>query len=210
MTKIIDALNWRYAAKAYDTAKKLDDAQISTLLEAIRLTPSSFGLPTYKVIHVKDAETREKLKAVAWGQSQVTDASDLFVFAAKTNIGEADVEEYMNEVSKVRGIPVEGLAEYAAMIKGSIASRTAEENAIWTAKQAYIALGVLLSAAALEEIDSTPMEGFDAKQFDEILGLTELGLTATVICPVGYRAEGDAYATLPKVRMPIGKTVIEK
>ena len=210
MTKIIDALNWRYATKAYDATKKLSDDQVSTLLEAIRLSPSSFGLPVYKVIHVKDAETREKLKAVAWGQPQVTDASDLFVFAAKTNIGEADVAEYMNEVSKVRGIPVDGLAEYAGMINGSISSRSAEENTVWAKKQAYLGLGVLLSAAALDEIDSTPMEGFDPKQFDEILGLTELGLTATVICPVGYRAEGDAYATLPKVRMPIEKTVITK
>lgn len=210
MTNIIDALNWRYAAKAYDTTKKLDDSQVSTLIEAVKLAPSSFGLPVYKLIHVKNPEVREKLKAAAWGQTQLTDASDLFVFAAKTNVNEADVTEFINEVSKVRNIPVENLADYAGMIQGSVSSRSPEENTAWAKKQAYIGLGVLLSAAALEKIDASPMEGFDAAQFDEILGLKELGLTTAVICPVGYRSDADAYASLAKVRMPKESLVIER
>ncbi len=210
MTNIIDALNWRYAAKAYDTTKKLSDDQVSTLIESIRLSPSSFGLPVYKVIHVKNPETREKLKAAAWGQTQVTDASEFLVFAAKTDIGEADVTEFIAEVSKVRNIPVEGLAEYAGMINGSISSRTAEENTIWAAKQAYIGLGIVLATAALEKIDASPMEGFDANQFDEILGLKELNLKSVVVVALGHRAENDTYATLPKVRMSLANLVIEK
>ncbi len=130
MANIIDALHWRYATKAYDTTKKLDAAQIDMLIESVRLTPSSFGLPTYKLIHVTDTETREKLKAAAWGQTQITDASDFFVFAAKTNVGDADIHEFISEVSKVRNIPLESLAGYADMIKGSVGSRTPEENTI--------------------------------------------------------------------------------
>ena len=210
MTQIIDALNWRYATKAYDTTKKLSGEQVSTLIESIRLSPSSFGLPVYKVIHVKNPETREKLKAAAWGQAQVTDASEFLVFAAKTNIGEADVTEYMNDVSKVRNIPLENLEEYADMINGSISSRTAEEKVTWAAKQAYIALGIVLAAAALEKIDASPMEGYDSNQFDEILGLKELNLKSVVVVALGHRAENDSYATLTKVRAAKESLVIEK
>ena len=210
MTQIIDALNWRYATKAYDTTKKLSGEQVSILIESIRLSPSSFGLPVYKVIHVKNPETREKLKAAAWGQAQVTDASEFLVFAAKTNIGEADVTEYMNDVSKVRNIPLENLEEYAGMINGSISSRTAEEKVTWAAKQAYIALGIVLAAAALEKIDASPMEGYDSNQFDEILGLKELNLKSVVVVALGHRAENDSYATLTKVRAAKESLVIEK
>lgn len=210
MTQIIDALNWRYATKAYDTSKKLSDDQVNNLIESIRLTPSSFGLPVYKVIHVKDDETREKLKAVAWGQTQITDASELIVFAVKTNLGETDVDEFMNEVSKVRNIPVEGLVDYAGMIKGSLAGRDEEAKINWATKQAYIGLGVLLSAAALDHIDSSPMEGFDSAQFDEILGLKELNLKSVVICALGYRSENDTYAGLAKVRVNKEILVVEK
>lgn len=210
MTQTINALNWRYATKAYDTSKKLSDDQVNTLIEAVRLAPSSFGLPVYKLIYVKDTETREKLKAAAWGQTQLTDASDLFIFAAKTNLSEVDVTEYMNEVSKVRNIPVESLAEYAGMINGSLDGRDNDGKTNWATKQAYIGLGVLITAAALENMDASPMEGFDAKQFDEILGLKDLGLTAVVIAAVGYRSETDTYANLAKVRVSKENLVIEK
>jgi nitroreductase len=210
MTQIIDAMNWRYAAKAYSTSKKLDDTQVSTLIEAIRLAPSSFGLPTYKIIHVKNPELREKLKAAAWGQTQITDASNLFIFAAKTNITESDADAFIVEVAAIRNIPVDSLTGYEDMIKGAITSRSSDELTAWATKQAYIGLGVLLSAAALENIDASPMEGFDSKQFDEILGLKELGLTTVVIAPVGYRSENDAYANLAKVRVSTDNLVVEK
>ena len=210
MTNIIQAMNWRYATKAYDSNQKLNDTQISTLIEAIRLAPASFGLSTYKVIHVKDVEVREKLKAAAWGQTQLSDASDLLVFAVKTNLNESDVTEFIEEIAKVRNVPIESLSEYANMIKSTISSRSDEQNIVWASKQAYIGLGVLISAAALEEIDATPMEGFDVKQFDEILRLKELGLTTSVICAVGFRSEKDAYAALTKVRMSKDSLVIER
>ncbi len=210
MTNIINALNWRYAANAYDTNKKLSDEQVNTLIESIRLAPSSYGLPVYKVIHVKDIETRKKLKAVAWDQPQITDASDLFVFAVKTDLGDASVDDYVNLIMETRNVSAESLSKFAAMIKGTLKSLSEDHKTTWAAKQAYLALGVLLSTAALEEIDSTPMEGFDKKQFDEILGLKDLGLTSTVVCTAGYRSENDSSASMAKVRVSKENLVIEK
>lgn len=210
MTNIIDALNWRYATKAYDTTKKLDSVQVDTLIESVRLAPSSFGLPVYKVIHVKDAETREKLKTAAWGQTQITDASEFLVFAAKTNLNKTDINDFMNEVSKTRNVPVESLTVYADMIKGSVGSRSAEENIVWATKQAYIGLGVLLATAALERIDASPMEGFDSAQFDDILGLKELNLKSVVVIAIGYRSNNDEHSSLTKVRISKESLMIEK
>ncbi len=210
MTNIINALNWRYAANAYDANKKLSDEQVNTLIESIRLAPSSYGLPVYKVIHVKDIETRKKLKAAAWDQPQITDASDLFVFAVKTDLGDASVDDYVNLIVETRNVSVESLSKFAAMIKGTLTSFSEDHKTAWAAKQAYLALGVLLSTAALEEIDSTPMEGFDKKQFDEILDLKDLGLTSIVVCTAGYRSESDSFASMVKVRVSKENLVIEK
>ncbi len=210
MKNIIDALNWRYATKAYDTNKKLSDEQLLTLIESVRLTPSSYGLPVYKVIHVKDAETREKLKAVAWGQPQITDASDLFVFAVKTDLNDTSVDEYMSLISTTRNAPIESLNEFSGMIKGTLNSLSSEHKEAWASRQAYIALGTLLTTAALHEIDATPMEGFTTTKFDEILGLNELNLKSVVVCALGYRSENDTYASLAKVRESKENIFIEK
>jgi nitroreductase len=210
MKNIIDALNWRYATKAYDTSKKLSEDQVNTLIESVRLTPSSYGLPVYKVIHVKDAETREKLKAVSWDQPQITDASDLFVFAVKTDINEASVDEFINMTATTKGVPVESLEGYAGMIKGTLNSLSEEHKEAWAARQAYIGLGVMLTAAALHEIDATPMEGFETAKFDEILGLKELNLKSVVVCATGYRAENDTYAGLAKVRVSKDELIVNK
>ena len=210
MSSIINALNWRYAAKAYDTDKKLSEDQVNTLIESIRLSPSSFGLQPYKVIHVKDPETREKLKAAAWGQGQITDASEFLVFAVSTNYGEKDVDAFIQQTATTRNMSVETLVEYASMIKGSVASRTPEQLITWHTNQAYIALGVLLTAAAIENIDASPMEGFDAKQFDEILGLAALNLKSVVVVALGYRSSDDNFAGLAKVRVSKDNLVIVK
>jgi nitroreductase len=210
MTQIIDALNWRYATKAYDKSKKLSDDQVSMLIEAVRLTPSSYGLPVYKVIHVKDEETREKLKAVAWGQPQITDASDLFVFAVKSDLSDASVDEYAKLIAETRNIPTESLSEFMGMIKGTLNSLSPEHKEAWATRQAYIALGTLLVATAENNIDSTPMEGFDTNKFDEILGLKDLNLKSVVVCVAGYRSENDSYINLKKVRVDSSDLVVEK
>ncbi|TWR29841.1 NAD(P)H-dependent oxidoreductase [Mucilaginibacter pallidiroseus] len=199
---LTDKLNWRYATKKFDSTKKIAADKLSTLLDAIQLSPSSYGLQHYRVIVVENAEVREKLKAAAYNQVQLTDASHVIVFAAETNINEEFVHEYIDHVAETRGVPRESLKGFEDVVVGSVNGRTPEQLLTWAQKQAYIALGILLSAASELEIDNCPMEGFDAAKFDEILGLKEKGLTATVIATVGYRASDDPYAGLVKVRRP--------
>lgn len=200
MTNITQALAWRYATKKFDATKKLTPDTVHILKESIRLAPSSYGLQPFAVIDVQSPEIREKLKAAAYGQTQVADASHFLVFAANTDVTEEHVDEFIRSHSTIRNVPVEALAGYAGMMKANVVARTTEQKVLWAEKQAYIALGFLLETAALLEVDAAPMEGFDAAQFDEILGLKEKGLTTAVICALGYRAEDDEYANQPKVR----------
>lgn len=200
MTNITQALAWRYATKKFDATKKLTPDTVHILKESIRLAPSSYGLQPFAVIDVQSQEIREKLKAAAYGQTQVADASHFLVFAANTDVTEAHVDEFIRSHSTIRNVPVEALAGYAGMMKANIVARTTEQKVLWAEKQAYIALGFLLETAALLEVDAAPMEGFEAAQFDEILGLKEKGLTTAVVCALGYRAEDDEYANQPKVR----------
>ncbi|MEI6480430.1 MAG: NAD(P)H-dependent oxidoreductase [bacterium] len=200
MQNIIDAYKWRYATKQYDTSKNLTAEQLDVLLKSIELSPTSYGLQAFKVFVVTNPEIRAKLRAAAWDQPQITDASHLIVFTVPTNLNESHIDTFIEKVSKTRNVSVESLAGYSGMMKGSISHKTPEQKTEWLARQVYIALGFLLSTAALEHIDATPMEGFDPKQFDEILGLTKENLTSVVIAPVGFRSEKDEYSKLTKVR----------
>ena len=197
---LINSLNWRYATKQFDPTKKISNNDLELLKEAVRLSASSYGLQAYKVLVVKDAELRERLKAVAWNQPQITDSSYLFVFCSYNSVSTQDVEEYMNLIADARKIDVSMLDEFKQMINGSLAVRSEDEIKVWTAKQTYIALGNLLSAAAELNIDACPMEGFDPELFNEILGLEEKGLSASVIATVGYRSDKDQLQFAPKVR----------
>jgi nitroreductase len=200
--QILEQLNWRYAVKQYDKSKKVSEADWKILEESLELAPSSFGLQPYKFFVVKDQAVREKLRAAAYGQSPITDASHLVVFAFKKTLSNADVEHFIDRVSEVRRQDREALAEYEDVIKGSV-NRAVESGTIetWNSRQAYIPLGFLLQTAALLGIDATPMEGFDAQQVNEILGLSDY--SAVAIAAVGYRdTDNDWLASLPKVRMP--------
>ena len=199
---LIDKLNWRYATKKFDHKKKLSPAQLDELLKAVHLSPSSAGLQSYKIIVVEDPAIRQKLREAANGQSQITEASQLIILASETNLDEAYVKNYIDHVAKTRQIGRENLEGFEQMINGNVSKLTAEQKLNWSNKQAYIALGVLLTSAAELGIDACPMEGFNAAKFDEILGLTEKGLTTTVIAPVGFRSEDDGYSKLAKVRKP--------
>lgn len=200
MKEIIDSLNWRYATKSFDSSKKLSDAQLEGLLSAVQLAPSSFGLQPYKVIVVKDQEIKEKLKAVAYGQAQLTDASHIFVFAIEKDFSEKHVDAFTKNIAETRGVAVESLKAYADVMKATVRARSAEELDVWNAKQAYIGLGILLETAALNSIDACPMEGFNATKFDEILGLESQNLHAVAIAAVGFRAADDVYQHYTKVR----------
>ncbi len=199
---LIDKLNWRYATKKFDHTKKLSPAQLDELLKAVHLSPSSAGLQSYKVIVVEDLTTRQKLREAANGQSQITDASQLIILASETNLDEAYVKNYIDHVAKTRQIGRENLEGFEQMINGNVSKLTAEQKLNWSNKQAYIALGILLTSAAELGIDACPMEGFNADKFDEILGLKEKGLTTAVIAPIGFRSEDDGYSKLAKVRKP--------
>lgn len=200
MSNIIENQNWRYATKQFDATKKISETDLNTLKEAVRLSASSYGLQPYKIIVVENPELREKLKGAAYGQTQITDASHLFVFANDLSLNAETVDQYMNNISEIREIPTTALDGLANMIKGQIAGLADEIKNNWTAKQTYIALGNLLEAAAELKIDATPMEGFNAAQFNEILGLNELGLGTTVIATLGYRHDDDATQHYKKVR----------
>ena len=200
MSSFIENQNWRYATKKFDASKKVSAADLNTLKEAIRLSTSSYGLQPYTVFIIENAEIKEKLKPLAYGQSQITDASHVIVFANKLNVGVTEIDAYLKNIGETRGIPADGLAGFGDYMKGAVNPIPADMKAIWTAKQTYLALGNLLNAAAELKIDATPMEGFDAKKFNETLGLDALNLNAAVIATVGYRHEEDATQHNKKVR----------
>ena len=199
--QLITQLNWRYATKQYDPTRRISTADWDALEEALVLSPSSLGLQPWAFLVVDDPAVRAKLMAASYGQPQVADASHLVVFATRANLGEADIDAHVRRTAEVRGIPVESLAGLRTMAVRSIVQGMNEtERRTWAAHQAYIALGTLVTSAALLGIDATPMEGFEKNRYDEILGLKVRGLTASVIAALGYRAADDKYAATPKVR----------
>lgn len=198
--KIIEDLNWRYATKKFDPSAKLSDEELHILMESMRLTASSFGLQAYKVLVIESPEIREKLVAASHGQRPVADASHLFVLCAYTSIREEDVKAYMERIATTRDTPIESLSPFATGILNSTQSRTPEQVLQWTSKQTYIALGQLLHTCASMRIDALPMEGFDPAAYNEILGLNDKNLTATLVCPVGFRHAEDHAQHRKKVR----------
>ncbi|MCK9627877.1 MAG: NAD(P)H-dependent oxidoreductase [Bacteroidales bacterium] len=200
---IVEGLKWRYATKRFDVNKKLNKDQIEYLKQAVNYIPSSYGLQPYKVLIVEDSEIRKRLSEAAYGQPAITEASQLFIFVNFTEYGPEKVDEFLKLGAEINNYPVEKSENYKNMINGVISSLSKVQLSNWTAKQAYIGLGALISAAAEQKIDICPMEGFDKEKFDEILGLKEKNLTSACIGAVGYRSEEDANQFLKKVRKPI-------
>jgi nitroreductase len=201
--QLINQLHWRYATKQFDPQRKISAEDWAALEEALVLTPSSFGLQPWKFIVITDQAVKEKLVPVSWGQRQPADCSHLVVFAIQKNVGKAEIETFLKRIAEVRKVPVESLGTYRDMMVGSIVNGmdSATRNG-WAERQVYIAVGNFLTSAALLGIDVCPMEGIDAKKYDEILGLERLGLGAIVAAAAGYRAAGDKYAAQQKVRFP--------
>lgn len=199
---IIENLEWRYATKKFNAEKKIAKADLEILKQAVRLSASSYGLQPYHVILVENEALRTKVKAAAYNQSQITEASDLLIFATITDVGPKEVNDYIQNMASVRAIPTTSLKGFEDMMNNVVTGLTSEAKQNWTAKQTYIALGTLLSAAADLKIDATPMEGFNAEAVNEILNLKEKGLSATLIVTLGYRHEDDAAQHLKKVRKP--------
>src|SRR5687768_10787463 len=179
---LIDQLNWRYATKQYDPTRKISTADWATLEEALVLSPSSMGLQPWTFLVVDDPAVRAQLLLASYGQPQVVDASHLVVFATKLNFTEADVDAHIRRTADVRGISVDALAGLRTMsVRSVVEGMTDAERRVWAGNQTYIALGNLITSAALLGIDATPMEGIERCRYDDILGLAPRGLTTSVI-----------------------------
>lgn len=200
MSNFIKDAHWRYATKKFDASKKISTKDLETLKEAIRLSSSSYGLQPYKVIVLENPELRAKLQPAAWNQSQIIDASQVLIFANVINFGDAEIDAYIATLVKARNIELASVKGYGDFMKMKMNELSADQKNIWTSKQTYLALGNLLNAAAELKIDVTPMEGFEAEKVNEILGLNELGLNASLIATIGYRHEEDATQHYAKVR----------
>lgn len=205
---ILTALNWRYAVKKFSEEIITED-KLNKLLEATRLSASAFGLQPYKVLVVKSGEIKKQLVKHSFGQDKVLYCSHLIIFAAQTNLGMNSVDKYIQTHSEQTGLDVTKLADYEAMIKNFIQIRTKKERLELAEQQIYLALGNMLTSAALLEIDTCPMSGFNPQGYDKVLGLADQNLTTTVICPIGKRASDDAYATIPKVRFEKAELIQE-
>jgi nitroreductase len=208
--ELIQKLQWRYATKKMNPSKAVPQDKVERILEAARLAPTSSGLQPFEIILVTNKEVRERIKPIAWNQSQVTDCSHLLVFAAWDDYTADRINMMFDLTNAERGLKNEGWENYRNMLLATYPQRGPEVNFEHAARQAYIGLGAALIAAAVEEVDSTPMEGFDSNALDEILNLRARGLRSVVILPLGYRQEdGDWLVKLKKIRRSRDKFVTE-
>ena len=210
MSTLLDKMQWRYAAKKMDATKAVSQDKVNRIIEAARLAPTSSGLQPFEVMVVTNKDIRTQIQAVAHNQAQVTEGSHLLVFAAWDTYTADRINHMFDLTNAERGGTNEGWENYRQMLLKNYPARTPEVNYQHAARQAYIGLGASLIAAAFEEVDSTPMEGFDPKSVDDILGLAAKGLRSVALLPLGYRAKGqDWLENLKKIRRPVSEFVTE-
>jgi nitroreductase/dihydropteridine reductase len=200
--QLIEALQWRYATKKYDPSFQLDAKDKETLEQVLQLTPTSYGLQPLHFIWLEDTTLLEKTKTLAWNQQQIVDAAGVLVLCTKTELTPADLDAHADLMRDTRSMQEEQIKGFRAHLHAAIGNKSAEHIQVWNDKQAYIALGQLLTACALLQLDATPMEGFDPAALDELLELKEKGLHSVLICTIGKRAADDHYQHLQKVRRP--------
>jgi nitroreductase len=199
--QILDQLQWRYATKQFDPNKKIPDDVWKVLEQSLVLSPSSFGLQPWKFLVITNPEIRQQLVAHSWGQKQVAEASHLVVFAVKNDIEPSYVDRYVERMAEIQQVSPESLAKFGDVVKGFIDNPPYPlDIKAWSTRQVYIALGQYMTTAAMLGVDTCPLEGFNPAKYDEVLGLTNQGYSSVVVCPAGYRAADDKYASKPKVR----------
>lgn len=198
--ELSSALQWRYATKVFDPSRTVPNDAWDSLVGSLVATPSSFGLQPWKFLIVEDPEIRSQLRAVSWGQPQVTDADKLVVFASRTDMTPADTQRWLKRLAFVHGQKPEELEGLGSVIDGFCNNMTVEGRHAWNVRQTYIALGQFMTAAAMLRIDTCPLEGLDPKSYDRILSLEDSGYATCVACAAGYRDESDKYASRPKAR----------
>ena len=206
---LIEKLNWRYATKKFDSTQKVSQSKLEILKQAFNLTPTSYGVQTMKMVVVTDEATKDKMVDYCYGQEQTKGASHVLAICIQDEVNEADVDAYFDDVVKIRKTSETILSPYRTELKDFVTSKTKEEIEIWCVNQVYIALGNLMTACAVEEIDCCPMEGFLPEKVDELLELKKYNLNSVLLLPVGYRAEDDMFSELKKVRKDISETIIE-
>ena len=204
----LQSLNWRYATKKFDANRSLTDAQINQLLEAGNLAASSYGLQPYKLVVIQNQNLQDQLVAHSYNQHQVADASHVIVIAVRTDVDANYISAFSARMEQERGLDAGMLDPYKGMMLGTIGQLSQEDLYQWAAKQAYIVLGTMISAAAQMEIDSCPMEGFVPDQYDQLLDLESKNLRSVLVLPVGYRSEDDAAQHQKKIRMPLEEIVV--
>ena len=209
MSELLSKLQWRYATKKMDPTKVVPQEKVDRIVEAARLAPTSSGLQPFEVIVVTNPDVRAQIQPKAYNQAQVTEGSHLLVFAAWDNYTAERINHMFDLTNAERGGTNEGWENYRQMLLSKYPARDAKVNFEHAARQAYIGLGASLIAAAFEEVDATPMEGFEPAAVDEILGLAARGLRSVAIVPLGYRADGDWLVNLKKVRRPRDQFVTE-
>ncbi|PHQ28789.1 NAD(P)H-dependent oxidoreductase [Leeuwenhoekiella nanhaiensis] len=206
---VIKSLNWRYAVKKFNPDQKLSAAKLEVLTEAFNLTATSYGLQPLRLVVVSDKNMQQQLVGASMNQTQVRDASHVLVICVEKEVRAPYVESYFDRVREVRDTPETILKPFRETLKKQFDTQKAEKTRQWAVNQAYLALGNLLTVCALEEIDACPMEGFVPEKYDELLKLDEMGITSTLVLPVGYRAADDMFADFEKVRRSTEDTIIK-
>lgn len=208
MSKSIVDLNWRYAVKKFDTEKALSDTQIDTVKEAFNLTATSYGLQPIRMVIIKNKSLQEELTKHSFGQKQIEQASHVLVICIENTIDRNYIIKYFENVKRIRNVDDTIIGTFRNELIESFSTKEKIEISDWAKKQAYLAMGNLLTVFANERIDSCPMEGFDSAAYDKILGLTEKGVSSVLVMPIGYRAEDDIFASFKKVRKEIAESII--
>jgi len=204
---IQSALNWRYATKSFDTGRRIPTDQWQTLLDSLRLAPSSFGLQPWKFLVIEDPSLRQTLRGHSWDQAQVTEADRMLVLTARTNPGQDEITRWVHHLADTQGTPREALDGLHKVLSGFVAGMDQESRHDWCKRQVYLALGQLMTTAALLGIDTCPLEGIDPSAYDATLELEDSGYATAVACTLGYRSADDKYATMTKVRYPAGEII---
>lgn len=205
--QLLSSLRWRYATKKFDPARTIPAETWSALEQSLILTPSSFGLQPWKFLVISNPGVRANLLDQSWGQLQVTDASHYVVLTARTDLDAQDIDDWMKCMAEIQSSTPESIAGYRGVVAGFVQAMSTEARAAWNVRQAYIALGQLMTTAALLGIDACPMEGISPAGYDEVLKLENTGYTTAVACALGYRAADDKYATIPKARFDAARVI---
>jgi nitroreductase len=207
-SQILEQLNWRYAVKAFDPARKLSPDEWHALSESLRLSPSSYGLQPWKFLVVQNPALRKQLRTASWNQSQIEDCSHLVVFTTLKKMTPAYIQDFIRATASTRGQKPEDLLAYEKMMITNLTDNGRGDTLQpWTQRQAYIAMGFLMETAALLGVDTCPIEGLDPAEYDEILKLTGTNYATVATVALGHRSAEDGYQRLKKVRFSSSEVI---